>query len=119
MFFPMMGFDPQGNKWEYKRFDDIWAGIFSKKILDHLGMRVTNGSPFVEHRKASKPRENLEKEKAGMKTNEILWKRVREVKLTKGNPKNCYIELAEKVKFPKGIYFQKLKEAMIIWANLF
>jgi hypothetical protein len=54
-----------------------------------------------------------------MKTNEILWKHVREVKLTKGKPKDCYIELAEKVKFPKGIYFQKLKEAMIIWANLF
>lgn len=119
MFFPMMGLDPQGNKWGYERFDDIWAGIFSKKIMDHLGIYVVNGSPFVEHRKASKPDDNLEKEKAGMKINENLWKRVDDVMLTKGNPKDCYIELAEKVKFPRGRYFQKLKEAMIIWANLF
>ena len=119
MFFPMMGIDPQGNKWGYERFDDIWAGIFSKKIMDHLGMGVVNGSPFVEHRKASRTSVNLEKESSGMKANEILWKRVDEVKLTNDNPKDCYIELAEKVKFSEGRYFQKLKEAMIIWANLF
>ncbi len=119
MFFPMMGLDPQGNSWEYNRYDDIWAGIFSKRILDHLGMSVVNGSPFVEHRKASKPVSNLKKESAGMKVNELLWKRVKKVKLTKNTPKECYIELAKKVKFPKSKYFERLREAMIIWANLF
>jgi len=119
MFFPMMGQKPDGSGWPYNRYDDIWAGLFSKKIMDHLELGVINGSPFVEHRKASKPKDNYQKELAGMKINEILWKRVGEVKLTKKTPKTCYIELAEKIKFPNSKYFQQLKEAMIIWANLF
>jgi len=65
------------------------------------------------------PRAPRKKERAGMRVSENLWKRIDDVNLTKGNPKDCYIELAEKVKFPKGRYFQKLKEAMIIWANFF
>lgn len=119
MFFPMMGQDSEGNKWKYDRYDDIWAGIFSKKIMDHLNLGVINGSPFVEHKKASNVSDNLKKEKKAMRVNEILWKKVDEVKLTKRNPKDCYIELAKKIKFPKEEYFEKLREAMIIWANLF
>ena len=51
LYFPLMGENSQGKKWGYDRFDDIWAGIFSKKIMDHLNMGVVNGAPFVEHRK--------------------------------------------------------------------
>ena len=119
MFFPMMGEDPFGKKWPYDRFDDIWAGIFSKKIMDHLNLGVINGSPFVLHKKASKPKENYSKEINGLKINEMIWKLVNDVRLTKDNPKDCYMELASKIKFPETKYFKKLKEAMIIWANLF
>ena len=119
MFFPMMGENPNGILWPYNRYDDIWAGIFSKKIMDHLKMGVINGSPFVNHRKASTPKHNHSKELNGMKVNETLWKKVQQVKLTKKTPKSCYIELAKKIKFPEGIYFRKLRQAMIIWANLF
>jgi hypothetical protein len=119
MFFPMMGENPQGKEWPYNRFDDIWAGIFSKKIMDHLQLGVINGSPFVNHRKASKPKDNHLKELSGMNINEVLWKRVDEVILKGKTPKDCYIELAEKVNFPKNSYFMKLKKAMVIWANLF
>lgn len=119
MFFPMMGVDPTGKSWGYDRYDDIWAGIFSKKIIDHLGFSVVNGSPFVNHKKASKVEHNNVKEVSGMRINETLWKAVDEVKLNKGVVKECYIELANKVRFPKSEYFRKLKKAMIIWANLF
>jgi hypothetical protein len=119
MFFPMMGKDPDGKSWGLDRYDDIWAGIFSKKIMDHLKMGVVNGSPFIEHRKASLVRNNHKKEINGMKINEDLWKCVSEVKLTKTTPKTCYLELSNKIKFPKGAYFEKLKKAMVIWANLF
>lgn len=119
MFFPMMGEDPTGNAWPYNRYDDIWAGIFSKKIMDHLGLGVINGSPFINHKKASKPKENHKKEVSGMKMNERLWHLVDAVKLTKDNPKDCYIELAKKIKFPNSNYFKNLKKAMIIWSDLF
>jgi hypothetical protein len=119
MFFPMMGENPQGKEWPYNRFDDIWAGLFSKKIMDHLQLGVINGSPFIDHRKASNPKDNHLKEISGMQINEKLWKIVDEVKLTAKSPKDCYIQLARKINFPKNSYFDKLKKAMIIWANLF
>ncbi|MEK7543660.1 MAG: hypothetical protein AAB557_02235 [Patescibacteria group bacterium] len=119
MFFPMMGYDPSGQPWGYDRYDDIWAGVFAKKICDHLGLAVVSGSPFVDHRKASDPGANLQKEKTGMAANETLWKIVDSVKLTKSDPAFCYSELAGKVKFPRLPYFDKLRRAMRIWAELY
>jgi reversibly glycosylated polypeptide/UDP-arabinopyranose mutase len=119
MYFPLMGFDPEGNYWGYDRFDDIWAGIFAKKIIDHLGFAVVNGSPFVEHRKASDVRNNIIKEKSGMIINEKLWRAVDAVSLTKNTPSACYRELAEKIIFPNTEYFKKLRMAMINWSTLF
>ncbi len=119
MYFPLMGSDPEGNPWGYDRFDDIWAGVFAKKICDHLGLGVVSGSPFVEHRKASDPHKNLEKERGGIETNEILWRMVDEVELKQNSPTGCYRELAQKTQFPKGRYFEKLREAMLVWTRLF
>lgn len=119
MYFPLMGFNPEGKSWQYNRFDDIWAGIFIKKICDHLGLAIVTGSPFVEHRKASNLKENLIKEKAGLAVNEYLWKQVDAVVMSDKTPSKCYIELANKINFTKETYFEKLRGAMIIWGNLF
>ncbi|MBU1472173.1 hypothetical protein KKB64_00085 [Patescibacteria group bacterium] len=119
MYFPLMGKDPEGRPWGYDRFDDIWAGIFAKKIIDHLGLSAVSGSPFVEHKKASDPHKNLLKEKKGIAINEWLWKRADEVRLTKKTPADCYLELAINIRLPNKRYFNKLKEAMEIWANMF
>lgn len=119
MYFPLMGFDLDGNMWGYDRFDDIWAGIFAKKIIDHLGFAVINGSPFVEHRKASNVARNIMKEKSGLSVNETLWRAVDAVKLTHKTPSACYKELACTVRFPATEYFRKLRKAMNIWSELF
>lgn len=119
MYFPLMGEDPSGKRWGYDRFDDIWAGIFAKKILDYLGLGVANGSPFVEHRKASDVKKNLVKERRGMAVNERLWRDVLAVELTKTRAADCYLELAHKISFPEAPYFTTLRRAMTIWARLF
>jgi len=119
MYFPLMGFDPSGRHWGYDRFDDIWAGVFAKKIIDHLDFAVVNGSPFVDHRKASDVRSNIERERKGLEMNESLWKLVDSVKLTKHTLLESYRELAAKISFPKDYYFIKLKKAMILWSTLF
>lgn len=119
LYFPMMGMTGRGKSWPYDRYDDIWAGIFSKKIMDHLSLGVISGSPIIKHNKASLPHVNHKKEKMGMVVNEKLWRAVDAVKLTKKTPKDCYQELAKKIKFPSGNYFKSLKAAMIIWANQF
>lgn len=119
MYFPLMGEDNKGNKWGYDRFDDIWAGIFAKKVMDHLGYGVVNGSPMIEHRKASDPFTNLKKEAGGIEINELIWKNVDKVALTKLSIKNCYTELSTLVEFPKTNYFDKLIHAMSIWTDQF
>lgn len=119
MYFPLMGSDPSGRDWGFDRFDDIWAGIFVKKILDHLGLAVTNGSPFVEHRKASDVEKNLVKEKTGLEVNEFLWKEVDRVSLTQKTPAACYRELAQNMHFPDTAYFRSLRDAMCLWGALF
>ncbi|MBT3249511.1 MAG: hypothetical protein HN846_05025 [Candidatus Pacebacteria bacterium] len=119
MYFPLMGENNNGNKWGYDRFDDIWAGIFSKKIMDHLGYSVVNGAPFVEHRKASNPFKNLIKEAGGIEINEQLWQAVDKVELTTNTTLESYHELIEKVDFPKNEYFKNLKKAIPIWISLF
>jgi hypothetical protein len=119
MFFPMMGQNHHGHPWPYDRFDDIWAGILSKKIMDHLGWGVVSGSPQVQHIKKSITKMNVIKEKTGIKENETFWKSVDEVILTKKHPIDAYIELALKLPDRNKIYMKKLKQAMITWANAY
>lgn len=118
LYFLLMGQDEFGNKYKYARFDDIWAGIFFKKISDHLGFNILSGHPVVWHDRASDPFKNLQKEAYSIETNEKLWEVVDEIELTKDNFKDCYKELAEKLPLSDD-YFTQLKRAMVIWAELF
>lgn len=57
------------------RFDDIWSGLFLKRIADHLGDKVCLGRPVGVHDK--RPRsvfKDLRKEMDGMIMNEAVWK---------------------------------------------
>lgn len=108
-----------GPTWGYDRFDDIWSGVFIKKIADHLNYTVTGGNPYIWHDRASDPETNIKKEKTGKIINEQLWKDVDKIKLTSSNFKDCYIELANKLPVYSSPYWSKLKEAMVVWANLY
>lgn len=119
LYMLLMGFDHKQKYLGIERFDDIWAGIMSKKILDHLNLGVISGSPLIEHRKASNPFENLSKEARGIKFNESFWQMIDEVKLTQKNVLGCYEELIIKTSFPKDPYFALLKKAVLQWLMLF
>jgi hypothetical protein len=59
------------------RFDDIWSGIFIKKVADSLGDKICLGEPLIYHDK--RPRnifKDLLMELNGMEINEFLWKMV-------------------------------------------
>lgn len=122
---PAMYFGLQGTHlWSddafgYDRFGDIWAGLFAKKICDHLGYAVRSGSPWVRHERASDPHVNLVKERLAKEANEWLWQRVDDVKLTKGGVVACYHELADKLQLPDELYWRFLRRAMHVWADLF
>ncbi len=119
MFMPLMGEDSLGKKWGYDRFDDIWAGVMVKKIIDHLEWAVVAGSPLVEHRKKTSINQCINREKAGLKENERFWQGIDKVTLESKTIKESYKELVQKVNFPQTQYFNQLKQAMKIWIDLF
>ncbi len=115
---PAMYFLLMGRDYEFDRFGDIWCGIISKKIIDHLGYAVNSGSPAILHKRASNVWQNLKKELPGLPVNEEFWTVVDNIKITSDSFKGCYLEIAENLEM-EGEYWAKLKTAMKIWANLF
>lgn len=115
---PAFYFLLMGAGYDYDRMGDIWAGIFVKKICDHLDFAVNSGTPLVEHSRASNVWSNLRKEAPTLPVNEDLWLAVDKVVLTNTTIKACYQELAEGLEM-EGEYWEKLRRAMLIWAELF
>jgi hypothetical protein len=120
-YFLLMGPD-----WPFDRFDDIWAGIFIKKITDHFKVAIKSGAPSIHHDKGTDPFVAVKKEANGLEVNEWLWQVVDDMTLTATTYKSAYIELAEKLILDQRVksspwyeYFQKLSQAMIIWAKYF
>jgi hypothetical protein len=78
------------------RFDDIWSGIFLKKIADHLGDAFSLGRPVVFHDK--RPRNvfnDMRVEFEGMVINESLWRMVDSIQLEGDGYFQCYSELID------------------------
>jgi hypothetical protein len=113
MYFLIMGRD-----WQFDRFDDIWAGVIVKKICDKLNWAMASGDPCVHHRRASNVFTNLKKEAAGIEANEYFWEAVDSIQLKSDTVLGCYREIAQQLPLD-GEYWSKLKEAMLLWADLF
>lgn len=103
------------------RYDDVWAGMFLKKIADHLHQNVTIGGPIVEHRKKSNIKKSLQKELPGMMLHEQLWPEVYSADLRGEDWKKCYQEMSNVVErhYHLNSYFGKMADAMQKWAELF
>lgn len=115
---PSLYFLLMGPSYPYDRFDDIWAGIFLKKICDHLGLYISGGEPFVWHDRASNVEDNIRKEAPGKIVNEYLWKDIDKIRFLGKSFKDCYRELANKL-LPYDEYWRKQSRAMKIWVELF
>lgn len=109
------------------RFDDIWSGIFLKKIADHLGDKICLGSPLVYHDK--RPRnvfKDLKSELEGIAINERLWRIVDGIELNGGDYYECYLELIDSLekhlnKFTESLHrdFIKLQvKKMKLWLEV-
>lgn len=116
---PALYFMLMGKNHPVDRFGDIWAGLFVKRICDHLGFAVNSGAPAIEHKRASNVFANLRKEAPGMEWNETLWRLVDDSRLTATTFADCYRELAAAVARQGDPYFVRLADAMRRWADLF
>lgn len=77
------------------RFDDIWSGIFIKRVADHLGDKVCLGKPVGVHDK--RPRNvfrDLKSEMDGMILNESIWRFI-DGDLTGSSYPDAYLSLAD------------------------
>lgn len=115
---PLMYFGLQGPSWGLDQYDDIWAGVLSKKVMDHLGYAVLSGYPSVEHRKQSNAFVNLQKQAPGLAINEELWRQVQAVRLTQDNPIACYRALLDQLDLNDD-YWLKYKQATHLWLDLY
>jgi len=118
LYFLLMGQSEDGGPWGYDRFGDIWAGVLSKKIIDHLEKEVYSGYPIIWHDRASNPFSNIVKEAPGLQENEWLWEAVDDITLTASGWIDSYLELAEKIP-QRNQYWKKQKEAMQVWSDLY
>ena len=120
---PLCYFPPMGESQPYRRFDDIWMGIISKRIMDHLGWRLSVGDPSVEHIRASDPMKNLEKETPGILENETFWEAVDSIPLTSRDAPGCMTEIGEGlISHGQNVghaYRESLGRAIVVWAGLF
>jgi len=125
MYQLLMGKDEKENPWGFDRFDDIWAGMFMKRTVDHLNLAVTSGAPSIRHSRASDPRKNVEKEAAGMAVHENFWKYIQDIWFNNATtPSECYSELADAVgaysltgNRLRPEYWQELALAMRLWTD--
>jgi len=118
----LMGEDIYGHK--INRFDDIWSGLFLKKIADHMGHTISHGKPITEHRKVARPLINdLNSEKRGIEIMDQLWQVVDKIQLTQASYVKCYKELANEIEKRSELlvypdYIKKNCEAMRVWCRL-
>ena len=118
---PAFYFMLMGRDYAFDRFGDIWAGVFVKKICDHLGFSINSGDPPVDHQRASNVWANLRKEAPGLEINETLWSAIDLTRLTGATFGACYRQLADSLPREGAAreYMTKLREAMIAWTRLF
>lgn len=129
----------QGPGWGYRRFDDIWSGMFMKHICDTLGWPVAWGDPMVNHRQASNVFANLEQEAPGIREHEMAWKAIAGMWSPEAardewdTVQEMYAGLGKVLADTLGRgpdrhpeypgldhnYWAKLGEAMQVWAGLF
>jgi hypothetical protein len=98
-----MYFGLQGSSYPIDRCGDIWAGYYSKHILDtQINMSVYTGYPFIEHNKKSNSWVNLEKETNSkeMSVYFLDW-------LYNNKNESKYKD-----------YFSKLEDAYFIWEEI-
>lgn len=117
----MQGLMGEGQPWA--RYDDMFAGWASKVVVDHLGLGVKSGAPYIHHNKASNPFTNLKKEYMGLFWQEEIIAFMMKVKLspTSKTAATAYDELADKVISELSYlnpYFVRLGKAMKTWVDV-
>ena len=73
------------NAWGIGRFDDIWSGVFLKRVCDAQGKSMLSGRPLCQHNKGRRNVfKDLLSEAKALELNEHLWRLADEVPVAGG-----------------------------------
>ncbi|HLC39426.1 MAG TPA: hypothetical protein VJJ76_00930 [archaeon] len=108
------------------RFDDIWSGIFVKKVCDAMGHFVSVGTPCVIHDKERRDTmKDLKLELEGIMINEKLWRIVDEAEIDSSDYIAAYRSLIECIRNKLDVFDQRFKEyldyvtkQMYVWTEI-
>jgi len=105
------------------RFDDIWSGVFLKKVADALGHNITTGNPLCMHNKFTRNIfDDIRAEVIGLEINESLFSALERIELKHDNYAENYAQIARELDasmFGKNKeYVEFLKSKMLRWSEL-
>ena len=108
------------------RYDDIWAGLFSQKLIHQMGDACSFGGPVMEHRRNTHNfQKDLQMEFVGMTLNEKMWSHVMNLDLQSKDYKSGLLEIADSL--PEAFkeydykvvnFMEKIQDSCHIWVNL-
>src|SRR5438128_11354755 len=79
------------------RYDDIWSGLFTSKLIHNRGENMTFGLPVSAHRRNKHDYvSDLKGELWAMTLNDQVWKTVMDLDIRSRNYVDGYIELLDK-----------------------
>jgi len=109
------------------RYSDVWAGFLAKKVIDHMGDKITVGQPLARHlRNPHNLLNDLKMELWGMILTEKFVEWIESTDLRGKTYSESYYFLGEKMetKLANSFddtnirnYFKKLGNSMKIWVN--
>lgn len=127
-YYVRMGIDIGGVTLD--RYGDIWSGFFVKKIIDHIGNKVTIGRPLSDHRRNIHNLLNdLQNEIWGMIITEEMTSWLENIEVSGKSYSDAYLSLAAQIKnFHPGIrnetvkkniidYFKDVSKYMEVWVD--
>lgn len=122
---PALYFGLFGPDYGFDQYDDIWAGVLVKRVLDHLGWAAVSGAPSVQHRKQSNVFTNLRKQAPGLAMNEQFYRAVSAVDIPTGQSTVTDVYRTLITGLPDAItdepegWTAKFKAAALLWVALF
>jgi len=109
------------NIWKIGRFEDIWSGIFIKRICDTMDKNMISGFPLCVHNKVPRSTfKDLMTEGPAMEINEFLWKIVDGIDFNSKDYFGMYAQLADTLergewKFLNGEFLNFMGARMNLW----
>jgi len=110
------------------RYDDIWAGLFTLKLIHRIGDSATFGSPLTVYKRNKHDYvSDFKSELWGVVLNDRAWDTVINIDINSRNYIDGYIELVDEfsMEIRKVVnnyevleYFDKMHKASRIWVSL-